>query len=493
MIFYSDKNVYEAALERFRYIFREFYGKRKIVVTMSGGKDSTVVLNLAHEIMKEMGIEKIPVLFLDQEAETPMTIEYIRYIMHLPWVEPYWIQSYFQEWNASKGEWFNVWGPGEKWIREKEPDSYGDLEIPHNQYFSKTLDQVHRMLFGKDYLTLGGVRIEESPARLSGLTRGECLPGITWGGGGGYYKDGTPRSLVLYPIWDWKVYDVWYYIFSNKLPYCKLYNYQFTQKPLRACRVSSLIHEQAIHDLGFIKEVDPWFYDKLVRRVANVNTSVHVFNEVATYCYNLPPYFKDWDEYVDYLADNLCEDKKNADCVLWVDKDMVVANNYNPNHVADKEMRLLYTSVREDGYTMPIVTIWDEKLQKYVIIDGFHRNLVIRKFADINERCGGKLPIVVLDKDIDQRMASTVRHNRARGSHSVDGMVNIVFNMLRDGVSEREICEKVGLEQKELVKLKYVTGFAKIFKNYKYNAAIEKVVDERRVARETAKKKEDKK
>lgn len=315
MIFYSDKNVYEAALERFRYIFREFYGKRKIVVTMSGGKDSTVVLNLAHEVMKEMGIEKIPVLFLDQEAETPMTIEYIRYIMHLPWVEPYWIQSYFQEWNASKGEWFNVWGPGEKWIREKEPDSYGDLEIPHNQYFSKTLDQVHRMLFGKDYLTLGGVRIEESPARLSGLTRGECLPGITWGRGGGYYKDGTPRSLVLYPIWDWKVYDVWYYIFSNKLPYCKLYNYQFTQKPLRACRVSSLIHEQAIRDLGFIKEVDPWFYDKLVRRVANVNTSVHVFKEVAAYCYNLPPYFKDWDEYVDYLADNLCEDKNNAETI----------------------------------------------------------------------------------------------------------------------------------------------------------------------------------
>lgn len=182
-----------------------------------------------------------------------------------------------------------------------------------------------------------------------------------------------------------------------------------------------------------------------------------------------------------------------VDCVLWVDKEMVVANNYNPNHVADKEMRLLYTSVREDGYTMPIVTIWDEKMQKYVIIDGFHRNLVIRKFADINERCGGKLPIVVLDKDIDQRMASTIRHNRARGSHSVDGMVNIVFNMLRDGVSEREICEKLGMEQKELVKLKYITGFAKIFKNYKYSAAVEKVVDERRVVRETAKKKEEEK
>lgn len=172
-----------------------------------------------------------------------------------------------------------------------------------------------------------------------------------------------------------------------------------------------------------------------------------------------------------------------VDCVLWVDKDMVVANNYNPNHVADKEMQLLYTSVREDGYTMPIVTIWDEELHKYVIIDGFHRNLVIRKFTDINERCNGKLPIVVLDKNIDQRMASTVRHNRARGSHSIDGMFQIVFNMLRDGKSDREICQELGMEKREFVKLKYITGFAKLFKGYKYSASVEKVVDEKRVAR----------
>ena len=118
--------------------------------------------------------------------------------------------------------------------------------------------------------------------------------------------------------------------------------------------------------------------------------------------------------------------------VLWIPMEDIVANNYNPNSVADKEMRLLYTSVREDGYTMPIVTIWDENLKKYVIVDGFHRNLVIRKFKDIAERCHGRLPIVVIDKDIDQRMASTVRHNRARGSHSVDGMSNILFNLLAE-------------------------------------------------------------
>ena len=161
-----------------------------------------------------------------------------------------------------------------------------------------------------------------------------------------------------------------------------------------------------------------------------------------------------------------------VDEVIWVDKENIVANNYNPNSVALKEMQLLYTSVKEDGYTHPIVTIWDESLQKYVIIDGFHRNMIIRKHEDINERCHGKLPIVVLKKDINQRMASTVRHNRARGTHSVDGMFNIIFSMMKQGVSEREICEKLGLDDREFIKIKYVTGFAKIFKNYEYSKSI---------------------
>lgn len=170
------------------------------------------------------------------------------------------------------------------------------------------------------------------------------------------------------------------------------------------------------------------------------------------------------------------EKENPVDNVIWVPKEKVIANNYNPNHVAPKEMNLRYVSVKEDGYTQPIVTIWDDSIQKYVIIDGFHRNLVMRKYADINERCNGYLPIVVLDKDIDQRMASTVRHNRARGSHSVDGTANIIFSMLRDGKSEREICQALGMEQKEFVKMMHITGFSKIFKNYQYSKSIAKVV-----------------
>jgi hypothetical protein len=95
-----------------------------------------------------------------------------------------------------------------------------------------------------------------------------------------------------------------------------------------------------------------------------------------------------------------------VDKVIWVKQEKVIANNYNPNHVAPKELQLLYNSIKEDGYTQPIVTIYDEEKDTYVIVDGFHRNLVGRKFQDIKERCLGYLPIVVMEKDINQRMAS---------------------------------------------------------------------------------------
>lgn len=166
-----------------------------------------------------------------------------------------------------------------------------------------------------------------------------------------------------------------------------------------------------------------------------------------------------------------------VDRVIWVQKEKVVANDYNPNHVAPKELSLLYTSIKEDGYTQPIVTVYDEERDMYVIIDGFHRNLVLRKYADIEKRNNGYLPIVVLEKNINQRMASTVRHNRARGSHSVDGMANIIYSMMKEGLPESEICSKLGLEEREFTKLKYITGFAKIFKNYEYSKSVEKVFD----------------
>lgn len=159
------------------------------------------------------------------------------------------------------------------------------------------------------------------------------------------------------------------------------------------------------------------------------------------------------------------------DFVRWVPIEMVESNDYNPNSVAKVEMQLLATSILHDGYTQPIVTIWDEEKQKYVIIDGFHRYFSCKTNAEIRERNQGMLPIVVLDKDINDRMASTVRHNRARGKHSISGMSSMVFKMLDNGWADEAICNELGMEPEELLKLKHITGFSKLFEDTEYNRA----------------------
>lgn len=158
--------------------------------------------------------------------------------------------------------------------------------------------------------------------------------------------------------------------------------------------------------------------------------------------------------------------------VQFVPIEEVQANDYNPNAVAAEEMRLLHTSISEDGYTQPTVTIWDEELEKYVIVDGYHRYTTMRKYEDIRARTGGFLPVVVIDKPIEDRIASTVRHNRARGKHSVTGMGSLVFQMLQAGEGDAEICRKLGVDAEELARLKHVTGYSKLFKDMEYSKAV---------------------
>lgn len=162
-----------------------------------------------------------------------------------------------------------------------------------------------------------------------------------------------------------------------------------------------------------------------------------------------------------------------VDLVRWVPVERVRANDYNPNAVAKNQMRLLYTSILHDGYTQPVVTVYDPDSDCYVIVDGFHRYSTVKNNPDIRERNGGRVPIVVIDKPINDRMASTVRHNRARGKHSVAGMASMVFSMLDNGWSDAAVCAELGLEADELVRLKHVTGFSKLFENVDYQRAWE--------------------
>lgn len=150
--------------------------------------------------------------------------------------------------------------------------------------------------------------------------------------------------------------------------------------------------------------------------------------------------------------------------VIAVPVEDIQANSYNPNHVAPPEMRLLYESIKEDGYTMPIVCYRLED-GKYEIVDGYHRYTTMLTHKDIYDREGGKLPVVVIDKDTSNRMASTIRHNRARGSHSIELMMNIVGELKKAGMSDAWIMKEIGMDADELLRFKQISGLAELFKD----------------------------
>lgn len=154
--------------------------------------------------------------------------------------------------------------------------------------------------------------------------------------------------------------------------------------------------------------------------------------------------------------------------VIAVEVEKIHANAYNPNAVASPEMKLLYQSIKEDGYTMPIVCY---KLEngEYEIVDGFHRYTIIKKHKDIYDREGGKLPVVVIDKPLSERMGSTIRHNRARGTHSIELMTNIVKELVEAGKSDAWIMKNIGMCADELLRFKQVSGLMGLFKDEEFS------------------------
>ena len=148
----------------------------------------------------------------------------------------------------------------------------------------------------------------------------------------------------------------------------------------------------------------------------------------------------------------------------------IQANSYNPNHVAPPEMKLLYESIKEDGYTMPIV-VYPLGNGKYEIVDGYHRYTTRLLHRDIYEREGGKIPCSIIDKDKSNRMASTIRHNRARGSHSIELMMNIVSELKKAGMSDAWIMKEIGMDADELLRFKQLSGLAELFSNREFSKA----------------------
>jgi ParB-like chromosome segregation protein Spo0J len=169
--------------------------------------------------------------------------------------------------------------------------------------------------------------------------------------------------------------------------------------------------------------------------------------------------------------------REPVDCVLWVRQEQVHANQYNPNTVAPPEMELLKLSIMSDGYTQPIVA-WpdDEQPDGYEIVDGFHRNRVGREVGGVAKRVHGRLPISVINAERtakEDRIAATIRHNRARGVHQVDAMSEIVMDLARRNWSDERIGRELGMEPDEVLRLKQITGLAELFADEEFSEAWE--------------------
>ena len=305
-IFNPNLNVYEAAKARIRYVYSEF---PNVIASFSGGKDSTVCIFLCLEVARELGRLPLTVMFIDQEAEWQSTIDYARILKANPDIDFRWLQVPIKIENATSNDspWIHCWGHGEAWMRDKEPGSIQDDIYGDNFYgiFDSWLIQTYPL---QKACFIGGIRCDESPVRLAGMTGTPTYPGnkpwITWG-----KRLHADQYHTFYPIYDWIFEDVWHYISINDLPYNRLYDNQYHYGiPINKMRCSSLMHETAIANLLYAQEYEPETWNKLCARLPGINAFGHIGADVQFANKNrdtLPPGFNDWHEYRDYLLEHL--------------------------------------------------------------------------------------------------------------------------------------------------------------------------------------------
>lgn len=309
MKIFSSKTVLEAAKARLRYIFSEF---ENVVVSFSGGKDSTVLLNVTLEVARELNRLPLTVMFIDQEAEWQGTIDYVRSVMYDPEVRPMWFQiPMVITNNASSFNRFSYcWNEDEKdkWVHQKDP-----ISIKANNYgtdrFHDLFEAILKVEFaGQKTALLGGVRTEEAPKRRTALTGFASYKWITWG----KVVSKKYGHYTIYPLYDWSYTDVWKYIWESKVKYNRVYDAFYKNGVMvQDMRISNLHHETAIQNLLLVQEIEPDTWNKLSKRIDGANTIKHIQRNSFVCPKEHPPMFETWEEYAMHLIEHLIQDEAN--------------------------------------------------------------------------------------------------------------------------------------------------------------------------------------
>lgn len=297
MKIYLDKTVLDAALERMSFIFDQF---DKIVVSISGGKDSTVIYHLAlNEAIKRN--RKIHAMFLDQEAEYENTIILMRKLMNHPNIIPIWYQVPIYMTNATSytDEMLYAWGEGEEWMREKEPNSIHSIEGDYPKRFYEFFPWVEQN--NPDTAFIIGLRAEESLNRYRAVTKNPGYQNVRWS-----TKTECPTTFRFYPIYDWGAGDVWKYIDDNGLEYNRVYDMMFANNHniYNSMRVSNLIHEKSYKCLTDLQVLEPETYNKLIKRLDGIHIAARYADKSMIYSSNKrPKAFETWLEYRNHLLE----------------------------------------------------------------------------------------------------------------------------------------------------------------------------------------------